>query len=270
MPQITELKFRAVFVSDIHLGSSKCQAEKARAFLSAIQCEKLYLVGDIIDLWVSKRQGKWTQDHTNVIRTILGKSKFGCQVYLTPGNHDSDLRRLNGLEFGNILIEHEFVHKTLDGKNYLVVHGDFFDKSVTTLKPLAIIGSWAYEGLSNVNKVANKAKLASGKETTDFSGNAKKNLKKAISYFTQFPDRITTDAKNRGFEGVICGHIHRPAFEYYDCEAWYINIGDWMENCTALVEHLDGRLELIYFSDIPEHLLTKAPVLTSSATSSIQ
>jgi len=268
MPTITELKFRAVFVSDIHLGSTKCQAEKARAFLRAIECEQLYLVGDIIDLWVSKRQGKWTQDHTNVIRTILGISKRGCQVYLTPGNHDSDLRRLNGLNFGNILIEHEFTHITAEGKRYLVVHGDFFDKSVTTLKPLAVVASWCYEGLSNVNKVVNKTRGASGKETTDFSGNAIKNFKKAISYFTQFPDRITTDAKNRGYEGVICGHIHRPSFEYYDCEAWYINIGDWMENCTALVEHFDGRLELIYYDDIAPELLHRTPAISAYIQSS--
>ncbi len=267
MSQLTELKFRAVFVSDIHLGSTKCQAEKARAFLHAVQCEKLYLVGDIIDLWVSKRQGKWTQDHTNVIRTILGKSKRGCQVYLTPGNHDSDLRRLNGLEFGNILIEHEFTHETAEGKKYLVVHGDFFDKSVTTLKPLAVVASWAYEGLSNVNKIANKARNASGKDSTDFSGNAKKNMKRAISYFTQFPDRITVDAKNRGFDGVICGHIHRPSFEYHDCDAWYINIGDWMENCTALVEHFDGRMELIYFDNIPKELLIRTNMLAAGTTS---
>ncbi len=246
-----KLQYRAVFISDLHLGSVSCKADAVQLFLKSLDCEQLYLVGDIMDMWVSKKKGKWRQSHTNVVRTILGKAKYGTTVYLTPGNHDSEFRRMNGVDFGNIFIDHEFVHEMLDGRRLWVVHGDYLDRSVTTLKPLAVLGAWLHEGLSGINVFTNRLRENVGKPPSDFSSKAKKRVKSLISYFTNFQDRIMGDTLHQGYNGVVCGHIHKPAF-YVEEETglMYINTGDWMEHCTALVEHLDGRLELIRWADI--------------------
>lgn len=243
------LRYRAVFISDLHLGSASCDAEAVRAFLRIVQCDKLYLVGDIVDLWVARPKKKWKQEHTNVVRTILGIAKHGTAVFFCPGNHDSEFRRMNGSEFGNIFIEDKFIHTTLEGKRYLVIHGDYFDKSVNQFKIIAVLGAWVHELLTSLNNANNKLREKRGLPLRDFSGGLKKRVKNFISYFTNFDDRIATDAKNQGFDGVICGHIHKPAFTLHECGVWYINTGDWMSHCTALVEHLDGRLELIHWRD---------------------
>lgn len=258
-------RYRAVFVSDIHLGSVSCKSEAIQKFMQQCDCEYLYLVGDIIDMWVSRRKGKWQQSHSNVVRSILGKAKYGTKVYLTPGNHDAEFRRMNGLDFGNIFIDHQFTHTTLQDKKLLVIHGDYLDRSVTTLKPLAVMGAWLHEGMSNVNIVTNKIRTKLGKKPSDFSSNAKKRVKSFIRYFTNFEDRICVDAKNGGFDGVVCGHIHRPAFEINDeAGIMYINTGDWMDHCTAMVEHQDGRLEMLKWCPASESLQRASTSLTSA------
>jgi UDP-2,3-diacylglucosamine pyrophosphatase LpxH len=261
--------YRAVFISDVHLGSAACKAEAVQAFLLWVDCEQLYLVGDIVDIWVSRKKGKWRQAHTNILRTILDLSENGCRVYVTPGNHDSELRRMNGIDYGNIFIDHQFVHETLDGKRLLVVHGDFFDRSVTTFKGLAILGSWMHEGMTQINHVTNGIRAKLGKKPSDFSSKAKARVKSFIKYFTNFEDRITVDAKNQGYDGVVCGHIHKPAFELHEeSGAYYVNSGDWMQNCSAFVEHHDGRLELIYWADIAEQMQPQIQELKPAKTSS--
>lgn len=253
------LQYRAVFISDLHLGSVGCKAEAVQLFLYNLTCEHLYLVGDIMDMWVSRRKGKWRQTHTNVIRTVLGKAKYGTRVYLTPGNHDSEFRRMCGVDFGNIFIDHQFEHVTLDGTKLKVVHGDYLDRSVTTLRPLAYVGAWIHEGMTGVNLFTNRIRERFGLKPSDFSSKAKKRVKSFVQYFTNFEDRIVGDAKHQGFDGVVCGHIHKPAFETHEeTGCLYINTGDWIEHCTALVEHLDGHLELIRWSDLASQV-TGAP-----------
>lgn len=264
------LSFRAVFISDLHLGSVGCKVDAVQSFLKELQCEELYLVGDIIDMWVSRRKGKWRQAHTNVIRTILGKAKYGTRVFLTPGNHDSEFRRMNGIDLGNLFIDHQFVFETRDGQRFLVVHGDYLDRSVTTLKWLAFVGAWIHEGMTGINLMTNRLRAKVGMKPSDFSSKAKKRVKSVVRYFTNFEDRITTDAKNGGFAGVICGHIHRPAFEVHEeTGALYINLGDWIEHCTALVEHWDGRLEMIRWSDWANRAQSAASDAAPSSTSSV-
>ncbi len=244
------LRYRAIFISDLHLGSASCSVELVKEFLREVECQQLYLVGDIVDLWVSRRRGKWKQSHTNIIRTLLGKTKHGTHVFFTPGNHDAEFRKMNGAELGNLIVQHQFEHTTLQGLRLLVVHGDLFDRSVSQLKPIAVLGAFAHEFLTTINNLTNAIGQKMGKEPSDFSQRAKKRVKDFVSYFTSFPDRITLDAQRQGFDGVVCGHVHRPAFEQHEAGAFYINTGDWMGHCTALVEHLDGRLELIYWKEL--------------------
>lgn len=250
------LRFRSVFISDFHLGSVASKVDQLQSFLNLVDAEHLYLVGDVIDLWVSMRKGKWNQSHTNIIRTLLGKSKRGTMIRYTPGNHDAFLRKIQRSEMGNIVIDHEFVHVCADGRRFLVVHGDLFDKSVTAYKPLAWIGTWLYEGMASLDKfrerVTGKPKKAGG-----FS--IKKRFKGFIEYFTNFEEKIVVDAANQKYDGVICGHIHKPKMVEHESGALYINTGDWVENMTALVEHQDGRLELIYWDVYRKQITRREP-----------
>lgn len=267
MPE--HLYYRSVFLSDVHLGTAGCKTAKVQEFLHRVECDHLYLVGDIIDIWVSLRAGKWRQGHTNIIRTVLGKSKRGCIVRYTPGNHDAFLRKINGSDFGNIYIDHSFVHTTADGKKLLVVHGDFFDKSVSSLKPLAWIGTWIFEGMTVLNIW--KQKLT-GKQIEGPVGSKtsiKKRFKSFVEYFTNFQERITVDAGNQGYDGVVCGHVHKPMIVSNEQGTLYINTGDWIENCTAIVEHFDGSLELINWDELCETFRSEEmePIDLLSATS---
>jgi UDP-2,3-diacylglucosamine pyrophosphatase LpxH len=259
------LDYRSVFVSDLHLGSVGCKAESVRHFLHDVRCEYLYLVGDIIDMWVGARSDKWKQAHTNVIRTILSKSSVGCIVRYAPGNHDALVRRLNGAELGNIIVNHSFSHLTADGKRLLVVHGDRFDRTVTTLKPLAWLGAWSYELLTAGNERIDVLRGKPQAHGASFSASAKKRLKRGIACFTRFEERITRDALRQGYDGVVCGHVHRPGIDRPPSGGLYINTGDWVEHCTAIVEHWDGRLELIRWADLLESInLAEMPVPADS------
>ncbi len=250
------LRYRAVFVSDFHLGAAACQTEHIQQFLDSVECDYLYLVGDIIDLWVSIKAGKWRQRHTSVIRTILGKSEYGCKVYYTPGNHDALFRKFNGASLGNILIDHSFTHITADGKRLLVVHGDLFDRSVTSLKPLAWSAAWCYEFLTVFLHWLHALRHPCGQERG--RTRIKEKFKRILQYFSSFQEHITIDAKNKGYQGVVCGHIHKPKIEVHESGTTYFNSGDWMENCTVLVEHYDGRMELLWWDQLRRELDTLA------------
>ncbi|MCS6775645.1 MAG: UDP-2,3-diacylglucosamine diphosphatase [Chloroherpetonaceae bacterium] len=250
--------YRSVFISDLHLGSAGCKTEQLQAFLHSVECEYLYLVGDVIDMWVAIKRGKWRQKHTNVVRTILGKSKYGCQVRYTPGNHDALVRRLNGSELGNIAIDHSFSHFTADGKKLLIVHGDLFDRSVTSLRPIAWVATWLYECLTVLTEWITQYRAQRGLGPSDFSARVKKKFKHAIQYVTSYEERIVVDAWNQGYDGVVCGHIHRPRIERHEYGGLYLNTGDWVENCTAIVEHIDGKLELIRWTELQQQLREEA------------
>ncbi|MBS1724108.1 MAG: metallophosphoesterase family protein [Armatimonadetes bacterium] len=255
MPDQTppSLRFRSVFVSDVHLGSAGCMVEEFTQFLNGVQCQYLYLVGDIVDLWVVMKEGKWRQAHTEALQSILAKTREGVKVFYTPGNHDAFLRRLNGSEFGNIALGHSFEHVTADGKRLNVIHGDLFDNSVRFV-PVAWLAAWAYEGLTVFNNKWNARRTSRGKKSIEFSSVFKKRLKRFIGRRTDFAENLLEDARFHGFDGVVCGHIHKPQITDTVGEGLYVNTGDWVEHGTVVVEHLDGRLELLRWEEIRPRL----------------
>jgi UDP-2,3-diacylglucosamine pyrophosphatase LpxH len=215
--------------------------------------EHLYLVGDIIDVWVSVKTGKWSQSHTNVIRAILSKSQFGTNVWYTPGNHDAFLRRINRAELGKIIIDDVFIHETADGRKLYVTHGDLFDKSVHMLS-VALIGTWLYEMMTVLNAWWNNRRVRSHKEPISLHAAVKKRMKKAVNRLTCYEDQLSLQASLEHCDGVVCGHIHRPMLKTMPDGTIYANSGDWVENGTALVEHFDGSLELLHLTEIRRRL----------------
>ncbi|QYK52287.1 MAG: UDP-2,3-diacylglucosamine diphosphatase [Fimbriimonadaceae bacterium] len=245
---LPQTHFRSVFVSDIHLGAVGSQTEPALRFLESVSCDYLYLVGDVIDGWVGRKDRKWTPMGTGIIREVLEKGNKGTVVRYTPGNHDAFMRRMHGVQLGNIFIEHSFLHTTADGRDLLVVHGDLFDRSCTKYQPVAFIGAWAYEYLGMANSALNKKRNKDGKRPIDFTTVTKRGIKKFIGKATNYEQSVMDYARESGFDGVVCGHVHRPQIQICDNGFVYVNTGDWVEHCTAVVEHEDGRLELLRFS----------------------
>ncbi|MFW5697180.1 MAG: UDP-2,3-diacylglucosamine diphosphatase [Fimbriimonadaceae bacterium] len=258
MPQ-PKLRYRSIFISDLHLGAAGCQTKNVHDFLRYVHSDRLYLVGDIVDLWI-KPGARWSQACTNVIRTILGKAKRGTQVYYTPGNHDEWLRKILGAELGNILIQNEFVHETANGQHFLVTHGDLFDGSVNKKRWrwLALLGTKIYEKICLLNSWLNHRREENGKERLDLGKPVKTRLKSLVKHFNRFEERLSAKAKHDGVDGVICGHIHQPIIREND-GLTYVNTGDWVENGTAIVEHYDGRLELVYWDDL-KRVIKPVPV----------
>jgi UDP-2,3-diacylglucosamine pyrophosphatase LpxH len=211
------------------------------AFLKHIECDQLYLVGDILDAWVGSRTVRKKPAHANVLMALLRKASDRCTLRYCPGNHDAFMRRFNTIQFGSAKVEHEFVHETISGQKYLVVHGDLFDKFVTKYKPIAWFLAWLHERALRLNDAWNRA----GLPPTDFARALKRRVKAMTERATQFDVQLLAEARTRGFAGVICGHIHKPAHRVDEHGISYLNVGDWVEHCTYLVEHVDGTLELL-------------------------
>ncbi|MEA3404755.1 MAG: UDP-2,3-diacylglucosamine diphosphatase [Pseudomonadota bacterium] len=241
--------YRSIFISDIHLGSKGAKAELLADFLKYHHCDKLYLVGDIIDGWRLKKRIYWPQTHTNVIRRILTKAKRGTDVIYVTGNHDEFLRRYSGVDLGNIVLTDQAEHTALNGKTYLVIHGDKYDSVVQTQKWLAIIGDWGYETLVIVNRHFNRLRRKFGMGYWSLSTYIKQKVKTAVSFISAYEEAVVKDCHEQGFQGVICGHIHHP--EIRDIEGVeYYNCGDWVESCTAIVENQNGEMKLLKWVDI--------------------
>lgn len=238
-------RYRSVFISDLHLGSVGSKATEVRSFLRSFECDHLYLVGDIFDGWVGRGSGKWSQTNSDVVRTILGKSKFGTQVYYTPGNHDSLLRRMNGSELGNIIVDHSFVHRLADGRDLLIEHGDMFDKSCTKYGPVAVTGAWIYEAALYFNNGVNRVRTNRNRKPVDFISVMKRMVKRVAVRRNGFADQLIEHAKSHGCQGVVCGHVHRPEIRELADGFVYVNTGDWVEHCTAVAEDDAGTLTLI-------------------------
>ena len=243
----SEQRYRAVFISDIHLGTAGCQAEELLDFLKSFECETLYLVGDIVDGWQLKRRWHWPQAHNDVIQKILRKARKGTKVVFVPGNHDESIHQFCGLQFGGIDIEYEAIHVTHEGKRLWVTHGDLFDGVVQCARWLAVLGDYAYEWALRVNRAFNFARARLGLPYWSLSQWLKDQVKRAVSFVTAFEEALAHAARKRGFDGVVCGHIHRAEIRMID-DILYCNDGDWVESMTALVEHADGRLEIIDWS----------------------
>jgi UDP-2,3-diacylglucosamine pyrophosphatase LpxH len=237
-------RYRTIWLSDTHLGTRGCQARALLDFLDSCECEYLYLVGDIIDFWRLKRAPHWTQLHSDVIRKVLSKARAGTMVTFVPGNHDEYLRRFCDLQLGNIMVTREAVHRTVDGRLLLVVHGDEFDSITRCHRWLALTGDVGYDVLLVINRWFNGARRLLGLPYWSLSAYVKGKVKSAVNFITAFEGALAHEAARRGVDGVVCGHIHRA--EMREIEGiLYCNTGDWVESCTALVECGDGTLQLL-------------------------
>jgi UDP-2,3-diacylglucosamine pyrophosphatase LpxH len=237
-------QYRAIWISDIHLGTRGCKAEFLLDFLRETESERLYLVGDIVDGWQLRKSWYWAQSHNDVIQKILRKARKGTQVCYTPGNHDEMLRHFEELRLGNIQVADTFIHEMKDGRRLLVLHGDQFDSIVRYARWLAHLGDTAYNFTVAVNHYVNIARRKLGYPYWSLSAYLKHRVKNAVEYIDRFADTVAEAARKQGVDGVVCGHIHFA--EIRDIGGIiYCNDGDWVESCTALVETLDGTLEII-------------------------
>ncbi|MFJ9451203.1 MULTISPECIES: UDP-2,3-diacylglucosamine diphosphatase [unclassified Herbaspirillum] len=243
------LHFRTIWISDVHLGTPGCQAQRLLEFLRATESETLYLVGDIIDGWQLKRRWYWEQSHNNVVQTVLKKAKKGTNVIFVPGNHDEVIRQFIDLDFGGIKIRDELVHTTANGKRMLVIHGDRFDGVIACAKWLAYVGDNLYTMILKFNQWFNSWRARAGLPYWSLSQYLKGKVKNAVNYITSFEDALAAEASKKGLDGVICGHIHKP--EIRDINGiTYCNDGDWVESLSALVEDEAGELRLVTWGEI--------------------
>jgi UDP-2,3-diacylglucosamine pyrophosphatase LpxH len=241
---MTGNRYRTIWVSDTHLGTRDCQARALLSFLEAHECDYLYLVGDIIDFWRLKRAPHWPQLHSDVIRTVLSKARGGTMVTLVPGNHDEYLRRFCDLQLGNIMVTGEAIHRTVDGRLLLVVHGDQFDGITRCHRWIALTGDIGYDILLVLNRWFNRGRRFFRLPYWSLSAYVKGKVKRAVNFITAFEAALAHEARRRALHGVVCGHIHRAEIRQIQ-DVVYCNTGDWVESCTALVERLDGTLELL-------------------------
>jgi UDP-2,3-diacylglucosamine pyrophosphatase LpxH len=238
------LHVRTVWISDLHLGTPGCQAKALLDFLRDVQCDTLYLVGDIIDGWQLRRTWYWPQAHNDVVQKLLRKARKGTRVVFVPGNHDEFARRYVTHTFGGIEVVDDCMHVTADGRRLWITHGDLFDGVIQCAKWLAYVGDAAYEFTLKVNRWFNRARARLGLPYWSLSKYLKHKVKRAVSYIDDFEAAVAREAKKRGANGVVCGHIHHAEMRDID-GILYCNDGDWVESLTALVEHDDGRLEII-------------------------
>jgi len=244
----TTTKVRSIFISDVHLGTKFSKAEKLLDFMREYESDNLYLVGDIIDGWAIKRKFVWKQTHSDVIQKILRKARKGTNVYFIAGNHDEFLRPFLPILLGERLqIENEMTYEDLQGKKYLVTHGDFFDSITMTKKWLAVLGDYGYDLLLHLNGVVNKLRRVFGiKKYWSLSKYVKDSIKSSVSFIDDYENILTTYAKKHQLDGIICGHIHKAQMREIG-GIKYLNCGDWVENCTAVVETLEGEWKVINF-----------------------
>jgi UDP-2,3-diacylglucosamine pyrophosphatase LpxH len=242
------LHLRTVWISDLHLGTPGCQAAALLDFLRAVECETLYLVGDIVDGWQLKRQWYWPQSHNDVVQKLLRKARKGTRIILVPGNHDEFARRYLGHNFGGVDVVGEHVHELADGRSLWVTHGDHFDGVIQCAKWLAYAGDSAYEFTLRMNRHLNSLRARLGLPYWSLSRYLKFKVKRAVSYLGDFEAAVAREARARGVHGVVCGHIHHAEMRMID-GVLYCNDGDWVESLTALVEHADGRLEIVDWAE---------------------
>jgi UDP-2,3-diacylglucosamine pyrophosphatase LpxH len=257
-------RVRTLFISDVHLGTRGCQAELLLDFLRAYDADTIYLVGDIVDGWRLKRGVYWPQSHNDVVQKLLRKARKGCRVIYIPGNHDEFLRGYLGTHFGGIDVRASAVHESAAGQRLLVLHGDEFDVVVRHARWLALLGDWAYEAALATNTYVNLMRRRLGFSYWSLSAWAKLKVKSAVNYIGAFEEALAKAADRASADGVICGHIHHAAI-HEEFGTRYMNCGDWVESCTALAEHPDGRFEIIRWSDAAARELALAYLAPEAA-----
>ena len=243
------VKVRTLFLSDVHLGSKASKADFLLDFLRVHEAEAIYLVGDIVDGWRLKRSWFWPQNCNDVVQKLLRKGRKGAKIIYVPGNHDDFMRNFPGIHFGGIEVMRNAIHEAADGKRYLVLHGDEFDVVVRNARFIAHLGDWAYDMAIALNIWIARARRMLGLPYWSFSAWAKLQVKRAVNFIGEFQRVVADEARRNHVDGVICGHIHHAVIEDID-GVTYINTGDWVESCTAVVEHFDGRMELIRWQDV--------------------
>jgi UDP-2,3-diacylglucosamine pyrophosphatase LpxH len=242
-----EFRYRTVWISDVHLGTPGCQAGALLDFLKRVVCQTLFLVGDIVDGWQLRRNWYWPQAHNDVVQKLLRKARKGTRVIFIPGNHDEFARRYLGHTFGGIEVAAEWLHLTADGRRLWITHGDLFDGVIQCAKWLAHVGDHLYELTLRLNARFNSLRARMGLPYWSLSRYLKHKVKRAVSYVGDFEAALAKEARKRGADGVVCGHIHHAELREIDGVV-YANDGDWVESLTALAEHADGRLEIVDWS----------------------
>ena len=247
--KIPKFDFRTVWISDIHLGTKDCKAESLLLFLKSVNAQKIYLVGDIIDGWALRKRWYWPQSHNDVVQKILKKAKKNTEVIFIPGNHDEFARQFCGSRFGGIVIKREDFHLTADGKKLWVTHGDLFDQVIQYARWLAYLGDRAYAFTLWLNRLFNKIRFKFQYPYWSLSQYLKHKVKAAVSCITAFEELLAAETKQRGCDGVVCGHIHKAEIREIG-DVIYANDGDWVESMTALVEEMDGTLRVLDWFEI--------------------
>jgi UDP-2,3-diacylglucosamine pyrophosphatase LpxH len=242
-----DYRYRTVWISDVHLGTPGCQAGALLDFLKRVDCQTLFLVGDIVDGWQLRRNWYWPQAHNDVVQKLLRKARKGTRVIFIPGNHDEFARRYLGHTFGGIEVAADWLHLTAGGQRLWVTHGDLFDGVIQCAKWLAHAGDHLYEFTLRLNARFNSLRARLGLPYWSLSRYLKHKVKRAVSYVGDFEAALAKEARKRGADGVVCGHIHHAELREIDGVV-YANDGDWVESLTALAEHGDGRLEIIDWS----------------------
>ncbi|MDV3457964.1 UDP-2,3-diacylglucosamine diphosphatase [Sphingomonas sp. HF-S4] len=241
-------QYRTVWISDVHLGTRGCNAEMLIDFLDHVDSETMYLVGDIIDGWAMKKRLYWPATHNDIVWRVLKRAKRGTRIVYIPGNHDEMFRQFSGLDFGGVEILRQAIHETADGRRLLVLHGDEFDAITMSHRWLAHLGDYAYEALMALNRWMNAGRRLFGLPYWSLSKYAKQKVKNAVSFISKFEEIVAHEAAHRGIDGVIAGHIHKAEMREIQGVHYY-NDGDWVEGCTALVEHYDGTMEILHWAD---------------------
>ena len=256
---------RTLFISDLHLGTRGCQAGALLSFLKTVEADQIYLVGDIVDGWRLKQSWHWPQLHNDVVQKLLRRARKGNRVILVPGNHDEFLRDYVGSNFGGVEIMEEAIHTTANGRRILILHGDKFDTVVRNVKWLALLGDYAYDFAIWLNRYISRVRRLFGLPYWSFSAYAKQKVKRAVSFISAFEEAVVADAERHDVDAVLCGHIHQACIRTMR-NIEYINTGDWVESCTAVLEHMDGRLELVHWtSHEVDAVTTQAEVLRPAA-----
>jgi UDP-2,3-diacylglucosamine pyrophosphatase LpxH len=248
MHELSPRQYRTIWISDVHLGTHGCKADFLLDFLRCTEARTIYLVGDIVDGWRLRKSWYWPQTHNDVVQKLLRKVRHGTRVVYVPGNHDEWLRDYAGLHFGGVEVVEEAVHVTADGRRLLIIHGDSYDMIVKHARWLAVLGDGAYTLALWTNHYFNKIRRVLGYEYWSLSAFLKMRVKNAVQYIGSFADALADEARRRDLDGVVCGHIHHA--EIRDLGGiLYCNDGDWVESCTALVEHFDGRLDVVKWAE---------------------
>jgi len=241
-------KYRTIWISDVHLGTKGCNAELLIDFLDNTDSETMYLVGDIIDGWRLKKKFYWPDTHNDIVWRILKRAKRGTRIVYIPGNHDEMFRQFSGLSFGGVEIRRAAFHDTADGRRLMVLHGDEFDAVMLAHRWLAVVGDSLYIASMALSRWVNAVRRRLGLPYWSLSKMAKHKVKNAVEFISRYEEVVARAAAQRGVDGVVCGHIHTAEHRMFDgVEYW--NDGDWVEGCNALVEHQDGRMEILHWPE---------------------